>query len=116
MTANEAKAALCAHLGIADHGWAYLVGQIEGRLPARKAKAAKAPAPTDPGLYNLSWPDSGDPGDVMELMADGRWRFVQGDGDPRNPSDPLPFIPGGVFTRLPDPPPPARTLELSFGR
>lgn len=92
------------------------------RLPPRKAKAARPPAPTEPGFYNVRWPHGDDPGDVMELMPDGRWRFVQGDGDPRNPSDPLPFIPGGVFTRTispdwevkkaPTPPQPAGTLEL----
>lgn len=118
MSADEAKAALCAHLGIADHGWAYIVGQVEGRIiPAPQKNARNAwrhTAPTEPGVYDVRG-STGD-GDVMELMADGRWRFVQDAGDARNPSDPLPFVPAGVFTRLPDPRLPTGTLELPLGR
>lgn len=112
MTADEAKAALCSHLGIADHGWAYLVGQIEGRLPATTGrKPWRYTVPTEPGIYDVRAPDA-ESGDRMELMPDGRWRFI----DEGNPSEPLRFIPGGLFTRLPDPPQPAGTLELPFSR
>lgn len=104
MTATEAKAALCAHLGIGvHHEWEYIVGYVEGRIipaPAAQPRAKRAyAAPTEPGRYLVRWPGE-DEGDVMELMHDCRWRFVQDEDNPSNPSEPLTFTPGCVFTRL----------------
>lgn len=103
MTADEAKAALCAHLGIgAHHEWAYVVGYVEGRIiPAPSATPPKMRrhepegAPTEPGIYMVG-EGHGDAGDRMELLATGLWRYLDGG----NPGDPLPFVPRGPWRRV----------------
>ena len=98
MNADEAKAALCAHLGIVDHGWAYIVGYVEGRIipaPGKGRPAPAAVAPIEPGVYVVG-EGNGDAGDLMELLASGLWRYL----DEGNPGDPLPFVPRGPWRRV----------------
>jgi hypothetical protein len=43
---EKARAELCRLLGCADHGWAYVIGQIQGRLELKSL--ASGPQPVVP--------------------------------------------------------------------